>query len=278
MSHFEFAYNGLDYFVAAISKSVGIYQIDPKSGEVNEVQKTEGDFHEKEPEVAKSKWSRDNKLIVTGGEDGIMRVYKVIFSDTNLISGFELSDELGAHSQGITDVCINQDSSIVVSASVDKTLRIYSLKDKHCIKKLAFSEGIGSENLQFKGVVFSPDSRFIYSLATRFKGRSYLIKWDAKSDNFDPIDTTPAHHGPSCTMNITEDGRKIAIGTNDGHVVGIDANSMSVYRSEKKHRMPISNISFSQDSGSILTVSSDYTYQITSNTSQSSFCGKLIKL
>lgn len=105
-----------------------------------------------------------------------------------------------------------------------------------------------------------------------------MIKWDAKSDNFDPIDTTPAHSGPSCTMNITKDGRKIAIGTNDGHVVGVDANSMSVYRSEKKHRMPISNLSFTQDSGSILSVSADHTYQITSNTSQSSFCGKLIKL
>jgi hypothetical protein len=65
------------------------------------------------------------------------------------------------------------------------------------VKKLSFSEGIGVENLQFKGILFSPDSKYLYTLATKFKGRSYLIKWDAKDENFNPIDTTPAHTGPS---------------------------------------------------------------------------------
>jgi WD40 repeat protein len=104
LSHFEFANNDLDYLVGAISKCVGLYQIDSKSGQVVEIQKTEGDFHEKDPEVAKTKWSQDNKLIVSGGEDGVMRIFKVKFSAPNQISGFELSDEFGAHSQGINDV------------------------------------------------------------------------------------------------------------------------------------------------------------------------------
>mmetsp|Transcript_13771 Transcript_13771/g.12208 ORF Transcript_13771/g.12208 Transcript_13771/m.12208 type:complete len:127 (+) Transcript_13771:411-791(+) len=126
-----------------------------------------------------------------------MRVYKVTYTDPTQISGFELANELGIHNQGINDVSLNLDNSLAVSCSTDKTCRIYTLKDNKCVKRLSFSEGVGVENLQFKGSIFSPDMRFLYALATRFKGRSYLIKWDAKSENFDPIDTTPVHKGPS---------------------------------------------------------------------------------
>ena len=49
----------------------------------------------------------------------------------------------------------------------------------------------------FKGALFSPDDQFLYTLATKVKGRSYLIKWNANSDNFDPVDTAEAHRNPS---------------------------------------------------------------------------------
>mmetsp|Transcript_3755 Transcript_3755/g.3484 ORF Transcript_3755/g.3484 Transcript_3755/m.3484 type:complete len:238 (+) Transcript_3755:200-913(+) len=236
------ANNGLDYIVGAISKFAAIFSINSKSGEVSEIDRIEADFHEKEPEVTKTRWSQDNKIIISGGEEGILRVFKVNFAAPNQVSGFELTNELGQHSEGITDISINSDNSLVVSASTDKTCRIYTLKDEKCIKRLSFSEGIGMENLKFKGSLFSPDSRFLYALATSFKGRSYLIKWDAKSENFDPIDTTPVHTGPSCAFDLSSDGSNAAIGTNNGHVVAVNANSMSVYRSEKKHKMPITNI------------------------------------
>ncbi len=147
--------------------------------------------------MTRTRWSQDNKIIISGGKEGVLRVFKVIFEGPKQISGFELTNELGQHSEGITDVSISSDNSLVVSASTDKTCRIYTLKDEKCVKRLSFSEGIGVENLKFKGSIFSQDSRFLYALATKFKGRSYLIKWDAKSENFDPIDTTAVHTGPS---------------------------------------------------------------------------------
>lgn len=134
------------------------------------------------------------------------------------------------------------------------------------------------ENLQFKGALFSPDSRFLYTLATKFKGRSYLIKWDAKDVNFDPVDTTPAHHGPSCIMEISRNGSSMAVGTNDGHVVGIDLNYMNSYRSQKKHKMPINTIILNEESNTIFTVSADNTYELTPNTAQGGIVGKFIKL
>ena len=252
LSYFEFAYNGLNYFVASLSKYVVIFEINPKSGELSIIKKVEGDFHSKSPEVAKSKWSKDNRYIICGGEEGIIRMYNVTYEGKNSITGFELENEFGAHSESINDVSINSDNSMIASSSTDKTWRIYSVKDGKWIKKLAFSEGVGVENLQFKGVIFSPDSKYLYTLATKFKGRSYLIKWDAKDENFNPIDTTPAHTGPSWIMNINSQGNNIAIGTNDGYVVGVNSQTMNQYRSEKKHKMPVSSIIFTSDNSKIL--------------------------
>lgn len=132
--------------------------------------------------------------------------------------------------------------------------------------------------MQFKGAVFSPDARFLYTLATKFKGRSYLIKWDAKDVNFNPIDTTPAYKGPSCVMEINSNGTNIAIGTNDGYVVGVNANTMTSYRLEKKHKMPVSSITFTENSSHILTTSPDHSYEVTVNASQSSLYQKFVKL
>jgi len=130
----------------------------------------------------------------------------------------------------------------------------------------------------FKGCIFSPDSRFLYSLATKFKGRSYLIKWDSKDENFNPIDTAQAYNGPSCVLSINKNGNNIAVGTNDGHAVLIDTNSMSSYRTEKKHKMPVSAIAFTENAASVLTVSPDNTYEVMLNSSQSTLFSKFVKL
>jgi len=129
MSAFEFANHGSNFFAAAISKSVALLQIDPKTGELKEVKRIEADFHEKDPEVAKVRWSNNNKLIVSGGADGFMRIFKVISNDSGIIMDFELQTELGQHSKEINDVALNPDNSLAISASIDKTCRIYSLKD-----------------------------------------------------------------------------------------------------------------------------------------------------
>ena len=278
LSHFEFAYNGLNYFIASLSKYLVIFEINPENGKLTQIKKLQADFHEKSPEVTKSKWSKDNKFVIWGGEEGIIRMYSVVYENNNIITGFELDNEFGAHSEGINDISINSDSSMVASSSVDKTWRIYSVKTGKWVKKLSFSEGIGVENLQFKGILFSPDSKYLYTLATKFKGRSYLIKWDAKDENFNPIDTTPAHTGPSWIMNINSQGNNIAIGTNDGFVVGVNADTMTQYRSEKKHKMPVSSIIFSADNSKILTTSADYTYWVINNNAQSSLYQKFVYL
>ena len=232
MSHFSFHNQGLNYMIAAVSKFVVLYSIEMSTGTLIEQVRYEADYASDLPAVSKVKWSSDDQYIVSGGEDGTMRIFKVIYEGKDIHS-LEQQIELGSHSRDINDVSINRSNQLAVSSSSDKTWRIYTIKDGKCIKRLSFSEDIGVENLQFKGALFSPDERYLYTLATKIKGKSYLIKWDAKSENFDPIDTMEAHRNPSCIMNIDYSGSNIAIGTNDGHVIGINANKMSSYRIDK---------------------------------------------
>lgn len=129
MSYFQFAHKDLPYFVAALSKFAAIFEIEPKTGEVNEICRTEADFHEKDPEVAKVRWSLDNKMFVAGGEEGVMRVFSVNYDGANRPTSFDLVNELGIHSAPINDVCLNPDKTMAISSSTDKTCRIYTLKD-----------------------------------------------------------------------------------------------------------------------------------------------------
>lgn len=132
--------------------------------------------------------------------------------------------------------------------------------------------------MQFKGALFSKDDKYLFTLATKVKGRSYLIKWDAKSDNFDPVDTMVAHKNPACAITMDNSGKYLAIGTNDGHVIAVDPLHMSSYRCQKKHKLPVESIKFNDTGNMILTASLDYTYECTENSAEASWTMMLVKL
>jgi WD40 repeat-containing protein SMU1 len=61
-------------------------------------------------------FSRDSESLVSGAQDGKIKVWKV--STGQCIRRFPT-----AHTQGVTAVCFNRDGSQVLSASFDHTIR-----------------------------------------------------------------------------------------------------------------------------------------------------------
>lgn len=120
MSNFSFSSLGNNYMVAAVSKFVVIFSIDLKTGALSEITRYEADFAADLPSVSKVKWSADDKLIVSGGEDGTMRVFNVIYNKSE-VAGLEQKIELGSHLRDINDVSINSTNELAVSSSTDKT-------------------------------------------------------------------------------------------------------------------------------------------------------------
>jgi WD40 repeat protein len=128
MTHFMFANVTENYLIAAVSKFVVLFSIDPSTGILKELSRYEADYASDLPGVSKVKWSNDDKLVVSGGEDGTMRIFKVN-SDNKSIQGLQLEIELGSHMRDINDVSISPNNELAVSSSSDKTCRIYNIKN-----------------------------------------------------------------------------------------------------------------------------------------------------
>lgn len=68
-----------------------------------------------------------------------------------------------------------------------------------------------------RGCFFTNDGKFIYTLATQTRAKSYLIKWK-NQQNFDPAKVTLVHNQTSSGMRVSPNGQKIGIMTSDGFV------------------------------------------------------------
>jgi WD40 repeat protein len=110
----------------------------------------------------KASFSDDAKLIVTAGEDGVVRLFK---RDGSLISN------LTGHSKKVTDVSFSPDSQMIASASEDGTVKLWS-RNGSLIKTLEHSGSVNS-------LSFRPDGK---TLATAIDNGTVLL-WNLDLDD-----------------------------------------------------------------------------------------------
>ena len=73
------------------------------------------------------KYSRDNTLSATGGDDFIVRVFKL---DTKDFKSSEKILELPGHYEPINSVDFSPDKKLLISSSTDKSCIIYNLEKR----------------------------------------------------------------------------------------------------------------------------------------------------
>jgi len=73
--------------------------------------------------------SKDDDLLVSGGQDGEIKVWRVR-------SGHCIRKYEAAHSQGITSVSFSTDKSRILSSSFDGTIRIHGIKSGKMLKEM----------------------------------------------------------------------------------------------------------------------------------------------
>lgn len=73
-------------------------------------------------------FSHDNELLASGSSDGKIAIWKVK-------SGTCQKRIPAAHMEGVTSVCFSKDSTQVLSASYDQTIRIHGLKSGKMLKE-----------------------------------------------------------------------------------------------------------------------------------------------
>ena len=171
--------------------------------------------------------SASTAYIATGGDNGILRLWKVKYQNNN-INSVALDKEIAMHSAQINGVAFNGGSDLVFSASSDKTCRVFSVKDGKQLRCLSFSVPPLNTKFEFRSCLylyrdliirFHPGMNCLITLATLTRKESYVTFWNVAKD-FDPIDSIKIHDNTSYRLTATDN--KLAVGSNDGYVTIFD--------------------------------------------------------
>ena len=69
--------NKQNWILAAVGKDVCLYEIDDTSGVLKLLSSIESDWSKEDPSVNKCIFSDDESMVVSGGDDGIARVFEI---------------------------------------------------------------------------------------------------------------------------------------------------------------------------------------------------------
>jgi WD40 repeat protein len=153
-----------------------------------------------EGEVHGIAFSPDGKLLASGGDDGLVRVWD--------LERHRQIASLAGHTDHVNGVAFSPDSRTIASASVDQTVRLWNVKTRHQI-------GVSMGRPGFVDTVaFDPrDGKTIVSAG----GHGIVQVWDVRVQR--PLGGSFAGHTDTAFgAAFTPDGRMIASGSGDGTV------------------------------------------------------------
>lgn len=146
-------------------------------------------------------FSNDGKLIISGGEDGIIRVWD--------INRKELKQQLQGHRSDIYSLSISKDGNLLVSGSGDKTIRIWKMKNDgfpELYKVLFVSDEDEDRESGITSVAISPDSSYIACGCLD----KCLRLWDVKTGEL--LNTLEGHKDSIYTVAFSFDSKVLISG------------------------------------------------------------------
>ena len=109
-------FQGLNVMATSLTQDVGIYKIESKTGKLILLQRFQGDFSAKEASLNQCVLSFDNKLLATGGDDSVVRLYTLAEDFKSYTAKQEFKN---CGDCPITSVDISRDNKILIAASKD---------------------------------------------------------------------------------------------------------------------------------------------------------------
>ncbi|KAK9048831.1 hypothetical protein SSX86_032202 [Deinandra increscens subsp. villosa] len=197
-------------------------------------------------------FSHDGSLLALGSEDGKLRAFKWPTMES-------LVDLPDAHTS-VKNVDFSPDGKFLVSVGSAGPGRVWELSSS------TLKASLPKENDEVFGFCrFSQNhvnnDQVLYVIAKRDRGGS-IVKWNTTT--WKRISSKHLVRDSITAFNVSNDGKFLAIGTNEGDISILDANTMKVHTVVKRaHLGPVTALAFSDDSRALASASWDSSARVT---------------
>jgi WD40 repeat protein len=183
-------------------------------------------------------------LLYSGDRNGILKLWRII--------GREELNSIDTQQSKINALAISPDGKLLLSASSDKTIKIWylSLTDERSIDYLVT---LKYHQLSVNNVAFNPVDSDV-KFASVSSDRSVML-WNLTSKT--PLSIFTAHTQAVKTLAFNPDGKLLATAGDDGFIQIWDVDNRQLTQTLSAHRWTISALSFARDGKTLISASWD---------------------
>lgn len=182
----------------------------------------------------------DGTLIVSGGTDGLVKVW-------NIATG-ELEVALAGHSGAVRGIALSENGRYIVSGGSDNLVKVWTVTGDELFSIEGHTEHI-------YGVAFSPDGKRIASV-----GDATVKVWDAQTGN--ELLSLDSHTQDVRCVTYSPDGTIIASGSFDNSIRIWDAKSGELLQVLTGHTNSVGSLGFLGSREQIVSCSDDNTVKL----------------
>lgn len=192
--------------------------------------------------------SRDRNILVTGGEDGTVKLWNFA---AGLDSGeFPLLHTLKGHDNAVLSVAITPDSQKVASGSWDSTIKIWDVNTGELLQTLS------GHSQMVSALAISPDGRI---LASGSKDSTVKL-WNLETGEL--IQTLKGHSLAILSIAMSSDGTILATGSADGTIGLWQLNTGQPIRRFQGHTDGVWSVDMSENGQTLVSGSWDKTVKL----------------
>lgn len=188
-------------------------------------------------------FSEDDSLLISGSEDGCVRVWSLfmIFDDVRRQQVSHLYEySFTEHTLRVTDIVIGYGggNAIIVSASEDRTCKVWSLSKGRLLRNVVFPSIIDA-------IAIDPGEHVFY--AGSRDGKIYITALNAESspsDNYGLhiIGSLTDQSKPVTCLAYSAEGNLLFSGSEDGMIRVWDVKTQNITRMFRHSKGPVNNI------------------------------------
>lgn len=190
--------------------AVNIYNIEPDIVDQTDIPVREM-FSSNSGKLTKVLWGSLNTHVITSSEDGCLRKW-------NVETGVE-EECVQAHSKEIRDIQYSKDKSMIITASTDKTAKLYDARTLECMKTYVSNRPLNSASISslMNHVIAGGGQDAMNVTVTSSKvGHFEVDFFHSVYQEF--MGSVKGHFGPVNTVAFNPDGKSYSSGSEDGYI------------------------------------------------------------